>query len=369
MIIDKLEAIAIRIPLTKDFGGSTYSVTSRCTVITRLWVKDGPVAEVYNGDNRSHGSLISEMINDQLAPLVIGKDHRDWQLLHSKLIEKLPGAALSPEILSQSIACVDSAIWDAMGLCYDTSVSRLLGGTSNKRNLISIGGYYEDGKTLDDLGREMQDLKDRGMSGCKVKVGGLTPEQDAERVRIARDANGPDFLIAVDANRGWSWRNAVKFAHLIEDYDIAWFEEPCHWMDDVEYMKEVRLRTSIPINAGQSEITGQAMRRLINSGAVDIINFDASEGGGVTTWKKVAAIAELSSILMTHHEEPQIASHLLSSQPHGMCVECFANPDRDPLWASMLIESPTISGGFIHVAECKGFGLKIDPAAIDKYRL
>ena len=111
------------------------------------------------------------------------------------------------------------------------------------------------------------------------------------------------------------------------------------------------------------------MRRLINSDAVDIIIFDASEGGGVTTWKKVAAIAELSDIHLTHHEEPQIASHLLSSQPHGICVECFANPERDPLWASMLTEGPKVEDGFIHISKNAGFGIRLDPIAVNKFQI
>ncbi len=369
MIIEKLKATPIKIPLTKDFGGSTYSVTSRCTVVTQLWVKDGPVAEIYNGDNRSHGREIADIIDKELAPLLVGEDVRNWQKLNRKLHNKLAKAALSAELLSQAVACVDTAMWDAIGRCYNVSVCRLLGGVTDKRKIISIGGYYEEGKTLDDLAREMQDLKDLGMSGCKVKVGGLSPEEDAERVRIAREANGLDFLIAVDANRGWSWRDAAKFANLVENLEIAWFEEPCHWMDDIHDMREVRRRTTIPINAGQSEISGQAMRRLINSDAVDIINFDASEGGGVTTWKKVAAIAELSDIHLTHHEEPQIASHLLSSQPHGICVECFANPERDPLWASMLTEGPKVEDGCIHISKNAGFGIKLDPTAVDKFQI
>ena len=140
-------------------------------------------------------------------------------------------------------------------------------------------------------------------------------------------------------------------------------------MDDIRGMREVRQRAKIPINAGQSELSGQGIRRLINSNAVDIVNFDASEGGGVSTWKKVAAIAELSDIYLTHHEEPQIASHLLSSQPHGMSVECFANPERYPLWAGMLIEGPKVADGSIHIPETSGFGIRLDPSAIKKFQI
>jgi len=66
------------------------------------------------------------------------------------------------------------------------------------------------------------------MAGCKFKVGGLVPEEDARRVEAARLAAGPDFVIAVDANRGWSVAEAVRFARLVESLDIRWFEEPCH---------------------------------------------------------------------------------------------------------------------------------------------
>ena len=369
MLIDRIEATAIRIPLQKDFGGSTYSVTSRCTVVTRLWVKGGPVAEIYNGDNRTHGREIAAIVNDQLAPSLIGQDVRDWQRLHSQLAGRIPGAAMAPELMVQAIACVDSAIWDAIGKCYGVSVSRLLGGYREEMAIISIGGYYEEGKTLDDLAREMQTLRARGMAGCKVKVGGLTPEEDAVRVGAAREGAGADFLISVDANRGWSWRDAVRFAHLIEPLDIAWFEEPCHWMDDIRGMAEVRRATTIPVNAGQSEITGEAIRRMVEARAVDFINFDASESGGITIWQRVAALAKLADIELTHHEEPQIALHMLAAQPHGHCVECFADPERDPLWAGMLAEGPEVADGRIRLPDGAGFGIRIDPAAIRKYRI
>ncbi len=369
MIIDRIEATPIRIPLARDFGGSTYNVTSRCTVVTRLWVKDGPAAETYNGDNRTHGREIAAIVNDQMAPQLIGADVRDWQRLHSQLEARVSSAAMAPELPVQAIACVDSAIWDAIGKCYGVSVGRLLGGCRAEMPIISIGGYYGDGRALDDLAREMQTLQDLGMAGCKVKVGGLSPEADAERVGAARDGAGPEFLISVDANRGWSWRDAVRFARLVEPFDIAWFEEPCHWMDDIRGMVEVRRASTIPVNSGQSEITGEAMRRMVEAGAVDFINFDASESGGVTVWQRVAALAKLADIKLTHHEEPQIAAHLLAAQPHGFCVECFADPERDPLWAGMLVEGPEVREGRIRLPEGAGFGVRVDPTVIEKYRI
>ena len=67
-----------------------------------------------------------------------------------------------------------------------------------------------EGKTLADIGREMEAYRHAGMAGCKFKVGGLSPQADAERVEAARKAAGPDFMLAVDANRGWTADEAIR---------------------------------------------------------------------------------------------------------------------------------------------------------------
>src|SRR5439155_22923062 len=152
-----------------------------------------------------------------------------------------------------------------------------------------------------DLAREMAWLKEQGMAGCKVKVGGLSAEEDAARVAACRDGGGSDFVIAVDANRGWPVAEAVKFARLIERHDIRWFEEPCHWYNDAAGMAEVRRQTTIPINAGQSEISSHGVRRLIEGGAVGLVNFDASAGGGIPGWRRAARTCAGPGIAMAHH--------------------------------------------------------------------
>jgi D-arabinonate dehydratase len=269
----------------------------------------------------------------------------------------------------EAIACVDCAIWDLIGKARGRSVCALLGGPPGRRlPIISIGGYYREGKTLADIGREMESYREAGMAGCKFKVGGLAPEDDAIRVEAARRAAGPDFVLAVDANRGWSVEDAVRFARLVEPLDIRWFEEPCHWHDDARMMAEVRRATRIPVTAGQSEITSHAVRRLLDAHAVDLVNFDASEGGGVTEWRRAAALCAAAGVKMAHHEEPQIAAHLLASVPHGTYVECFADPERDPAWQSLWANRPPVKGGTIAIPDDPGFGLVLDEAMLRRYR-
>lgn len=368
MRIVRIEAIAIEIPLKRNFGGATYSVLKRCTVVTRVRTEAGLVSEVYNGDNREHGRAIVRLIEDELAPRIKGASvfeaERVWDALFA-----LTHTSGDRKTLLEAIACVDCALWDLAGKARGQSVTALLGGNRERLPIISIGGYYQAGKTLADIGREMESYRAAGMAGCKFKVGGLAPEEDAQRVAAARRAAGADFILCVDANRGWNVEEATRFARLVEPLDIRWFEEPCHWYDDAAMMAQVRRAVRIPVTAGQCEITSHGVRRLVDAGAVDLVNYDASEGGGVSDWRRAAALCAAAGVQMAHHEEPQIASHLLAGVPHGTYVECFADPERDPVWQALWANRPHVGDGVMEVSKGPGFGIELDWKMVERYRV
>ena len=368
MKLDSIEAIAVAIPLKKNFGGSTYSVLKRCTVVTRLRTSDGLVSEVYNGDNREYGGEIVRLVRDELFPRVKGvgifETERMWENMFA-----LSHTYRDRKTLLEAIACIDCAVWDVIGKALGKNVSALLGGYRDRLQVISIGGYYMEGKTLADIGREMELYRDAGMAGCKFKVGGLTPKEDARRVETARKAAGDDFVLMVDANRGWTAQDAIEFSRLVEPFDIRWFEEPCHWYDDAEMMARVRQSTRIPVTAGQSEITSHAIRRLLDARAVDFVNYDVSEGGGVTDWRRAAALCASAGVQMGHHEEAQISQQLLSAVPHGTYAECFADPDRDPIWQSMWANRPQVKDGWMQVSPGAGFDIALDSDMLRRYRV
>ena len=111
------------------------------------------------------------------------------------------------------------------------------------------------------------------------------------------------------------------------------------------------------------------MRRLIEAGAVDYVNFDASESGGITEWRRGQAMCALHGVVMAHHEEPQIAVHMLAAVPNGSYVECFADPDRDPVWQHLIANRAPLRDGMMEVPQGPGFGLVLDEGMIRKYRI
>ncbi|MBV8080700.1 MAG: mandelate racemase/muconate lactonizing enzyme family protein, partial [Actinobacteria bacterium] len=354
--IERVETTRIRVPLARTYRGSAYKMTHRSTLVVRLHTEDGVVGEAYVGDEDAALREIDAIVRDEIVPHVIGEDvfatERLWQLARPATADILRDRRLG------LVACagIDTAVWDAVGKLLGQPLWRLWGGFRNTIPMISIGGYYREGA---DIPAEVADLRDRGLAGMKFKVGGLSPEEDAQRFRTAREAAGPDFVLAADANQAWGPREAIRFAQLVEDCDLHWFEEPCKWANDRRAMRDVRYSAAVRVCAGQSEFSAAGCRDLMDAGAIDVCNFDASWSGGPTEWRRVAATALAYDVKMGHHEEPQVASHLLCAIPHGTFVECF-HPDRDPIWWNLIANRPPLRDGTITLSDAPGLGWELD---------
>lgn len=365
LTIDRIETIPIRVPLGRPYHGSNYYMTHRSTVIVRVHTREGIVGEAYAGDEDAALLQIIDIIEREIAPALIGEDasriERCWQLARPATYDILRDRRLG----LVACACIDTALWDAVGKALGQSLWRLWGGFRDRLQMISIGGYYREDA---DISAEVQGLRDRGLAGMKFKVGGRSPDVDAERFREARNAGGPDFILAADANQGWTPDEAIRFCRLVEDCDLYWFEEPCRWHNDRRAMRDVRAKTGVRVCAGQSEASTGGCRDLMVDGSIDVCNFDASWSGGPTEWRRVAAMAYAFDVAMGHHEEPQVASHLLASIPHGTFVECF-DPDRDPVWWGLVANRPPLRDGWLTLPDGPGLGWELDAGFIARYRI
>ena len=175
-------------------------------------------------------------------------------------------------------------------------------------------------------------------------------------------------MITIDANQGYTLHQALDMCRRVRDLDIRWFEEPCIWTNDHRDMRDVRARGGIPVCAGQSEHSPEACRDMMERGAIDVCNFDASWSGGYTSWRRMAAAARLYSVELGHHEEPQVAIHLLASQPHGTYVEVF-DADRDPIWWNLIANRPDVVDGKMSLPRAPGLGWELDHDFVDHYRV
>jgi L-alanine-DL-glutamate epimerase-like enolase superfamily enzyme len=377
MRIIAIEVIPLVRCLEDTFEGGTYRIVNRNTLVTRVYTEGGIVGEAFGGDEDVWQSEVVAVIRDRFAPLLLGEDARNvqrlWQMMFDCRIN-LGNRGIhmldvrNHAIIMQAIAAVDMAVWDAIGKFCRLPLYQLLGGYRDKVPVIAIGGYYEAGKTQNALDDEMRYYRDMQVAGVKMKVGKVGVDEDIERVRAVRAAVGPDFVIACDANQAWTPQQAIQFCRGVEPFNIRWIEEPVRWYDQLGGLRMVREATRIPVNAGQGEISRFGCRDLVEHGRVNILNVDATIAGGVTEWLRVAGLASHLHVEMAHHEEPQVALHLLASIPHGLYVEFFPNVRRDPLWFELPMALPRIRDGCMELSTGPGLGLALNPDIIEKYR-
>jgi L-alanine-DL-glutamate epimerase-like enolase superfamily enzyme len=366
LTITGVETVCVRAPLAREFRGSYYHMTHRATLVARVRTADGIVGEAYVGDEDAGLAEIERIVHAEIEPSVTGLDalatERCWQAAYPATYDILRDRRLG----LVALAAVDTAIWDAAGKALGQPLWKLWGGYRNRIPLIAIGGYY--GEPLGTVDDEIAAYRQMGLAGVKFKVGGATPAQDAARVLAAREAAGPDFVITIDANQGYSPADAIELCHLLAGAGIRWFEEPVRWHNDRRSLRDVRMRGGVPVCAGQSEFSSSGCRDLMEAGSIDVCNFDASWSGGPTAWRRTAAIALSYDVAMGHHEEPQVASHLVASQPHGTYTECF-HPDRDPFWWNMIANRPPLENGELVLGDEPGLGWELDWDYIDRYRV
>lgn len=362
----KVEAIVV--PFAKPFQGSSYAVVSRRALIARVTLDDGTVAVCHSGNGHEDAPLVAKLATE-IGQLMIGRSLHSVEQNWAELF-RVAGPVQSPwrqRNLTHAIATVDTALWHALGVTTDTPLSRLLGNDPDPIPTMYIGGYYGEGTAREDVESALEFVRDSGVAAMKLKVGHADVDVDIEKLRLARELGGDALQIVCDANGGWDLRSARKFADAAAEHGIEWLEEPVHWHSDREGMRLMRANGKVEIGAGQSEISPQGAARLIKDEVIDVINFDASWGGGITGWRKVAGLADLSGVRVAHHSEPHLGMHLLAGIGNRGYVEIY-EPERDPVWYQM-VDAPSVINGAITAPYGPGIGLMIDESFVARYRV
>lgn len=372
--VTRIEAILLEKPLKERFWMSVSPIGGFQPRASRLLLKVHTDAGVTGyGEGRSGGA---EMLRKGFADLVIGED----PFMVGKIWEKMFATTYSRQMATRgwaqpgiiaAMAAIDAALYDIMAKSAGLPLFKFLGGYRNSVPVYVTGGYYREGKGIPELVQEVRGYLDQGYNAIKLKVGGITGgftiEDDYNRVKAVRDAVGPNVRIMLDANKGWDLATTIRASNKLYDLDITWLEEPLHWFDDVQMLKQVKLNTRIPLASGEGEITRWGARRLMETGAIDFMQFDCHAHAGVTEWRKIAGMASMCHILMAPHHEPPLHGHLLASVPNAYILEGFANPDRDPFWFEIYDRKPKIEKSILYLDDTPGQGIEWRQKAIDQY--
>jgi L-alanine-DL-glutamate epimerase-like enolase superfamily enzyme len=294
-----------------------YTYVESGTVIVRLITEDGVVGIGWAGAEADHDRVIYEAAR-ALGGHAMGLNVFDVETLWERMYQpKLVGRR---GLTTRAMAAIDIAMWDAAGKTIGVPLYRMLGGYRNRVPAYLAGGYYVEGKSLDDLAAEMRHKVGLGARYVKMKIGGAPMREDAERVRVVRQAVGEDVEVMVDANNAYSPLEAIQVARLLEPYHPYWFEEPVH-AEDYRGLAQVRAGTSIPIATGENEYTRYGFRDLIACEGVDILQPDANVLGGITEFRHIASLASAYRLPLAPHGSTPLHVHLVAAFANGLIVE------------------------------------------------
>jgi len=305
-----------------------------------------------------------EILTGELMPRIAGMNPFHIEAIWDRMYRyNRKPVAKGPYI--SAMGAIDIAVWDIIGKALNRPVCEVLGVFSDRIRVYAAGGYYEEGKGVRELVKEMEDYVSEGFRAVKMKIGGESMEVDTERVRAVREAIGANIDLMIDANNRWTAPEAIRFGHLVEKYNPFWFEEPVE-ADDFAGCVEVRKKLSIPIAAGENEFTRWGARDLITANAVDIVQCDTVLAGGISEGRKIAALASAFHLRMSPHGDPHMAVHLMASLPNALIMETYPAVESQYNLALPLFP---VKDGYIEVPKKPGLGIDPDPDMVKKYRV
>lgn len=289
MKITSIRIGEISVPLRTPFKTALRTVTSVEDIIIEIHTDTGnvgfgeaPPTGVITGDTK--GSIVGA-IRDHIAKAIMGMDIENFEEIHLKLDKSI--------IKNTSAkAAVDIALYDLYGQLYNAPVYKLLGGYRNEI-ITDITISVND---PEEMAKDSLDAINRGFKTLKIKVG-KDAQLDLERMKMIRKAIGYDVLLRIDANQGWTAKEAVKTLRRMEDegLDIELVEQPVI-AHDVAGLKFVTDNVSIPVLADESVFSPLDALNILQQRAADLINIKLMKTGGIHNALKICSAAEMYGV-------------------------------------------------------------------------
>jgi L-talarate/galactarate dehydratase len=362
MEITHIESRLVRLPLEEPLaGGPAQPGATQNFVTLRMGTDEGVegIGITFFGGSALSGTLKQAV--DALATLARGED----PLRIEALVEKLRGAAAGAGpggIFTLALAAIDIALWDIRGKVFGQPVAKLLGGHRERVPTYASGALMR-GFPLAHVEKAAARLVEKGFRQMKTQMalpGNTNPEREVERIRVVRNAVGPDIDVMCDINQRWDVRQAISIGKRVEEYHLFWLEDVVAH-DDYPGLASVAAALATPIAAGEYVYGLVPFRHMLEARSVDIVMVDVLRAGGITQWMKIAGMAEAFNLPIVNHLAPEISVHLVAAVPHGLTVEYMP-------WSSRLFrEVPQPVKGELAVPDKPGLGLEFDAAALERY--
>lgn len=353
--IESIRTALVDCPLPATAVFSTRRVASRQYLLVRVRCSDGAegIGATYCGDRG--GELCHVAVQKLLAPVVRGRDPHATEALWMAMYQEALLQGRTGSVM-RALGALDIALWDRNARAAGLPLWKYLGAFyEGTVPAYASGGYYRDSDDEAQLAQEMVRNCEAGFAAMKMKVGRASPEVDARRVAAAREAIGPDRHLMLDANNSWSdVAQAMRFLSRVAELHPYWIEEP-FIPDDIENHARLARVSPVPVATGEVEAGRWRFRELIRSEAAAFLQPDVFACGGITEWRRIAALAAGFGLPVCTHAWQEFHAPLIASAPNGLYVEYFA--DQRIVNLEQLVDEPIkVRDGRIVLTEDPGLG-------------
>src|SRR5579883_1725511 len=358
--VERIEARAFRIPTDAPESDGTIAWDSTTLVLVEV------SAGGKTGLGYSYASAAArDVVADPLAGTVKGRDAFDipeiWRLMVAA-VRNLGWRG----VCACAISAVDVALWDLKAKLLNLPAVRLVGASREEVPIYGSGGFtsYDDARLKEQLGSWVAEA---GCRAVKMKIG-RAPAKDVGRVRAARSAIG-DAELYVDANGALRRKQALCFCREFADLGVTWFEEPVS-SDDLAGLHLLRDRApaGMAVAAGEYGYDPFYFRRMLEAGAVDVLQADATRCAGITGFLTAGNLCAAFGIPFSAHTAPSLHAHAICAVPTAINVEYFFDHYRIE---QMFFEGALapVDGALWPDSSRSGFGLECKLPDMEKYKV
>jgi L-alanine-DL-glutamate epimerase-like enolase superfamily enzyme len=358
--IEDLKAAAYTVPTEEPESDGTLTWSSTTLVLVEL-SGGGRTGLGYTYGDPSIAALARERLGEVVKGQDVFANAACWEALAGR-VRNLG----RPGLVAMAIAAIDAAVWDLKAKLMDVPLAILLGPARARVPIYGSGGFtsYSTEQLVEQLGGWIG----RGIRRVKMKVG-RDPDADRGRVRAAREAIGPSAALFVDANGAYARKQALRMAELFAQSGVSWFEEPVS-SDDLEGLRLLRDRApaGMDIAAGEYGYDVPYFLRMLNAGAVDVLQADASRCQGPTGFLRAAAVCDAMGIPLSAHTGPMLHLPLCCAVPRLAHLEYFHDHVRvEKLLFDGVVEP--VEGELSPDLSRPGFGLELKRQDAARYQV
>ncbi|SFZ85211.1 L-alanine-DL-glutamate epimerase [Devosia enhydra] len=359
MKITGIRTVPLRRTLERPIGNATATISAFSYLAIFLDTDEGLSGENLIFTIRPEQLKLLDAMVHVLEGAIVGRDPDDTEGFWAEAWKRINFIGFSG-VSIMGISALDGAMWDLRGRRHGLSISRLIGRRRARVPTYASGGLWLT-QSIPELVAEAERFCAEGFTAMKLRLAG-DAGIDLPRLAALRKAVGPHIGLMVDANQGMSVKGAIALARQMEAYDVAWFEEPVP-AHDLEASAEVRRALSMPLASGENDYTRFGFRRLIETGAADILMPDLQRVGGPSEFLKVAALAASHGLPISSHLFPEQSLQLLGA------IDGVHSLEHVDWYAPLYRESLDMVDGAVVVPDRPGWGFSFDPDKLRHYAL